>query len=393
MKISAVICEFNPFHNGHEYLLSSVRAQGATHVAAIMSGNYTQRGEAAIIDKYTRTRTALTGGADIVIELPVSYAAAWAQRFAQGGAELADALGITDELAFGSECADAELLKKAAAAIDDETVSAEMKKYLSSGMTFAAARESAVSDVYGKETADILANPNDTLAVEYIRALKIAGSDIVPRAFRRMGAAHDSGTAYGNTASASLIRKMMISSENWQDFVPQYAVENYIECGIPSDDRNQRLEAAMLYRLRMMSEKELAELPLVGEGLENRLYSAIRTECSVSGIISAVKTKRYTYARLRRILLYALLGLREEDLSPHVQYIRILGMNGRGRELLRLAQGRAKLPLITRAADAFALGDAASDFSLETRCDDIYALSGGSVMPCGRNCTEKLIVL
>ena len=393
MKVSAVICEFNPFHNGHEYLLSAVRSGGATHIAAIMSGNFTQRGEPAIIDKYTRTRTALTGGADIVIELPGSFAAGWAQRFARGGIGIADALGVVDELAFGSECGKTDILHKAAQALDSSTFSDALKQYLAKGMTFAAAREAAVHELSGKEISAVLANPNDILAVEYIRALSELGSSISPKPYKRLGASHDSMISDSGTASASLIRERMINGGDWCSFVPEYAKDIYRDSDIPSGGRRSKLETAMLYRLRSMSVQELSQLPLVSEGLENRLYSAIKNGCSVDNIIASVKTKRYTHARIRRILLYALLGFTSDGLSKNVQYIRVLGMNSRGREILKAAQNVSKLPIITRAAEAASLGAAASDFALETKCDDIYALTAGKILPCGGNCTEKMIII
>ena len=260
-------------------------------------------------------------------------------------------------------------------------------------MTFAAAREAAVHELSGKEISDVLANPNDILAVEYIRALSELGSSISPKPYKRLGASHDSVISDSGTASASLIRERMINGGDWCSFVPEYAKDIYRDSDIPSVGRRSKLETAMLYRLRSMSVQELSQLPLVSEGLENRLYSAIKNGCSVDDIIASVKTKRYTHARIRRILLYALLGFTSDGLSKNVQYIRVLGMNSRGREILKAAQNVSKLPIITRAAEAASLGAAASDFALETKCDDIYALTAGKILPCGGNCTEKMIII
>ena len=187
MKTSAVICEFNPFHNGHAYLLQEARKRGATHIITIMSGNFTQRGEPAIFDKYTRTRAALMCGADLVAELPLTYAAAYAERFAYGGVYLAKAFGCTNELVFGSESGDADAIIKAAKAVSDSAVRKLMKYELSGGMTFAAAREKAVFDICGNEISDILGSPNDILGVEYCKALLSLNSAIRPVAVKRIG--------------------------------------------------------------------------------------------------------------------------------------------------------------------------------------------------------------
>lgn len=388
MKITAVVCEYNPFHNGHKYMLETLRERGTTHIAAVMSGNFTQRGEPALFDKYIRTKAALRNGADLVLELPVSFAAAGAERFALGGAAVADALGCADELSFGSECADISVLKAAAEGVCSKCVQKEIAGLMDTGITFAAAREQAVRSVIGDTAADALGSPNDILAVEYIKALNKLGSPLVPCPVKRMGAEHDSMNAADNIASASLIRQLISEGRDYSKLVPASAYELYSSYPLPEEGRSARLGLAWLYRLRTMTADDFAALPEVGEGLQHRIYSAVRQENSIEGIISAVKSKRYTYARIRRILCYALLGFEKASLSPTPQYIRVLGFNDIGREILKESRKKRRLPLIMRYSDAAALGEKASDFVLETRADDIYALSERVIGKCGRNCTE-----
>ena len=395
MKITCVICEYNPFHNGHEYMLRQLRENGSTHIAAIMSGNFTQRGEAAIYDKFTRTRAALTGGADLVIELPVSFACANAQRFAYGGVYLAESLGCTEELAFGSESGNTELLTKAASAIDDERVRKDIGERMSSGITFAAAREQAVEKIFGKNVSQLLHSPNDILGIEYIRALNIAGSRISPVSVKRIGAAHDSSNTENNITSAKNIREMLYSGNNdGYSYIPDAAAGLFrsAENKPPYGGRKNELEKAMIYRLRTMTKEQLAALPEISEGLENRLYDSIRKSVSVEEIADSTKSKRYTRARINRILTYALLGFEKSSLSESPQYVRILGMNSRGKEILRAAKKTAKLPVVMKYSDLEYGTKAHKMFMQESMCDDIYALSGKDNDICGRNFTGKMII-
>ena len=189
MKVGGIVAEYNPFHHGHAYLVEQMRSAGVTHVVAVMSGNFVQRGDAAICDKQARCEMALEGGVDLVLELPLPYAVATAQRFALGAVGTLAALGVVDELCFGSESGDVKALSEVASVLESEAVTSRMRELLDSGEPFAAARQAAVTAV-GANGA-ILRDPNDTLAVEYIRAITELGADMTPRAICRKGAAHD----------------------------------------------------------------------------------------------------------------------------------------------------------------------------------------------------------
>ena len=224
MNIGAVICEFNPFHNGHRYLLESIKAKGCDAVICVMSGSFTQRGEAAIINKFSRAESALKNGADLVIELPTPYAVASAQRFAKGGAEIIAATGVVDKVYFGSECGDIEIIKKAAKAVDDPEVIKLLKEKMNNGEYYPTALEKSVNEVFGSEVSDILATPNNTLGVEYVRELE--KFSIPAETIERKAVEHDSRLAKDGFASASLIREMILKDQDPLSLMPAGDFQN-----------------------------------------------------------------------------------------------------------------------------------------------------------------------
>ncbi|MBQ5717385.1 MAG: nucleotidyltransferase [Clostridia bacterium] len=392
MKIAAVIAEYNPFHLGHEYMLTMVRNMGYDGIIAVMSGNFVQRGDAAISDKRSRAKMAISCGADLVIELPLPYAVASAQKFAQGSVEIIKGCGIVDAIAFGSECGDVELIKTTADIIANE-IGDELKKQLDKGITFAAAREKAVASI-DKKAAAILKSPNDTLAVEYVTAL--GNCEIEPIAIKRIGAAHD-GDAIDGFASASQIRQMLLSGdiEGAAKYMPTAAAEilkEEIESGNAPVDL-KRAENAVISHLRRLSIEDISNLPDVSEGLENRIFDAIRKGTSLDEIISRIKSKRYTMARIRRILLLAYLEVSKEDASVSVPYIRILGANQKGRQILKSMKKSATLPIITRTKEVNTLDkQAVNMFSLEGAAADLYWLMSPTNKPCGKDMTDPIIM-
>lgn len=392
MKIAATIAEYNPFHLGHEYMLKSVKSLGFDGVIAVMSGNFVQRGDCAVCDKRARAKAALQNGADLVVELPVPFATASAERFAYGAAEIIKGMGCVDAIAFGSESGDARIIEKAAKIISGD-LSEAIKPYLSEGMTFAAARQKAVESI-DKEAA-LLQNPNDTLAVEYISHL--LGSGINPIAIKRIGAAHD-GEVKNGFASASEIRKMIISGDRneFKKYMPKSAAEiidEQIEKGLaPADLRSA--EGAVLSTLRQMTAEDIAKLPDISEGLENRIISAVRGNTSLDEILEEIKTKRYTLARIRRTLLCAYLGITKDYVFGKVPYIRVIGFNQKGREIMNVMKKTATLPIVSRAKEINALDKRAQDmFILESRTTDLYWLMTPTKMPCGKEMTDSVIII
>lgn len=395
MSTAGIVAEYNPFHNGHAHHIAATRKNGADAVVCVMSSWFVQRGETALMHPSARARMALLNGADLVISLPVPWACSTAQTFAMGAVGLIDATGCVDTLSFGSECADTELLRRAANAVEDDSVLDELKLNLLSGLSFASARQQAV-EVYDERIASVLSSPNDTLALEYIRALQQLRSDIVPLAVKREGTGHDSGDVNGGFASASLIRTRVKNGESFTDLMPETAAEillSEIESGrAPADMK--RLETAVLALLRSADPDKIASVPDISEGLENRIYSASRTAKSLEELYALAKTKRYSHARIRRAVTALLLGLQKTDCAGIPPYIRVLGFNAIGREKLRNMRSTAKLPIVMRAADVKKLGERAQRISqIEERAADIFSLALPTPNPCGAEYTDEIAVV
>ena len=396
LAVAGIIAEYNPFHLGHAHQLEETRrAMGAgSGVVCVMSGNYVQRGECAILDKWSRARAALLGGADLVLDLPTPWAAASAERFARGAVELLAATGIVDTLSFGSEAGVLADLWAAARCLSGGEYQAALKGELAKGISFPAARERAARTVIGP-AADCLATPNNNLAVEYLRELPPHMSAMT---VRRVGAAHDGETA-GGFASASVIRAMLRAGDG--------AARGYLPAGTAAELERaveegrapaglHHCERAVLARLRSMSEADFAALPDSGEaeGLPARLARAAATALSLEEFYTGAKTKRYAHARIRRLALWAFLGLTEADRPRHVPYLRVLGLNERGKALLREMKKRATLPILTKPAHAKTLeGEGLALFHRESGYTDLYALCTPQPRSCGLEWTTGPVVL
>ncbi len=404
MKTAAIIAEYNPFHRGHALHIERTRAQaGATHIVAVMSGNFVQRGDAACVDKHVRARMAVRGGADLVLELPLPWAMAGAQTFARGGVGIAAGLGCVDILSFGSECGDVERIRRAAALSESESALEQLRAGLEQGMTFAQARAQSLMSI-DDDCAVLLSNPNDTLGVEYCRALEQYAPHVQPFCVKREGAAHDSQDAgdTGAPVSASYIRRL-IKDGKMADIEQHMPAKAYKLLCEAADDGElptylSSLDRALLMVLRSMSVDQLAALPDVTEGLEHRIA---RCAAEISGsdagferLCDEIKCKRYTHARIRRVLLAALLGLTAEDSLGTPPYLRVLAMNRRGREILAAAsQTENALPVITRYSQVSGLDERAQRiFRLETYAADIYGLTRPDLPPAGTDITARLTV-
>lgn len=389
MKVCGIVAEFNPFHNGHAHLISEVKRSGADGTVIVMSGNYVQRGEPAIVETGTRARAALNAGADLILQLPVARVLSGASGFAHGAVEIFEACGIIDEIAFGSECADAEKLKRIVQKLKRNETDESVKKYLESGITYAAAREQAVRDS-DSQLADIMREPNDILGIEYIAALDDFSSGIVPVAYGRTGAGHDSDLVSGNIAGAREIRKMIYNGTDFSYFVPDvYSPDDFSDLISPD-----KLEAAVLCRLRTMSREEILLAPDISEGLENRIYTAVAESTGLSELYDRIKTKRYTYSRIRRIVMNLFLGItKEESVSP-IPYIRVLGMNEKGKEMLRDMKQRASLPVISKTSDVYECGNKVQNtFETECKTTDIYNALLFRSQPCGKEKSFNPVII
>ncbi|MBQ1454087.1 MAG: nucleotidyltransferase family protein [Ruminococcus sp.] len=373
----AIICEFNPFHNGHKYILETAKRLTNEPVIAIMSGSFTQRGEAAICSKFERARIALRNGADLVVELPAVYAVACAERFARGGVDIARSFGDVNFLAFGCESDDIDALMTAADAFDNSEVNALIAEQMKEGAYYPQAAERAVRSVCGDKAADAISSPNNILAVEYIRALK--NSRITPLPIKRIGAAHDSDEESEGYASASKIREMLRGGEDASRYLPK----------LPhSMTYPENLERALLFKLRSMNVEDFRALSEVGEGLEHRIMNAVSKYNSIEEILREVKTKRYTHARLRRILCCAALGITEDLQSRRASYARVLGFTGEGEKLLK----SCSFEVVTSVGKTLrACGENADFLRADILATDLAALAYNRVKSCGADYRTKII--
>lgn len=387
MKTAAVIAEFNPFHNGHKYLLEKAKNEvGADAVIAVMSGNWVQRGDAAIISKFSRAKQALLSGFDLVVELPTCFAMSSAQHFAEGSIDIIEVLKA-DVLVFGSECGDLSRIMRTVYCTRSPEFKARLRELLDGGMTVAKARETAAEELCGN--GELLRSPNDTLAVEYVNAAKSRNSKMSFTAVKRKGAAHD-GKAEGDICSASAIRDMILSGsiDGAEKYMPPESFE--ILKADHSDGKVadlKRLDKVILSVLRTSDTEELKNLPDVSEGIEHRIKNAANLSGSFDDIMKYTATKRYTNARLRRLILSAALREKADAMPGSVPYIRVLGCDRLGAEVLKNARETAGIPLVMRSTS---LKDDPC-FSFEARATDIYSLAMAVPDNCGTEFSKGII--
>lgn len=386
MSAYAIIAEYNPFHNGHKYLAECAKQDGAGTIIAVMSGNWVQRGDAAILPKFLRTEQALSSGIDIVLELPTYYAMATAQKFALGAAEIIKNTGA-DTLIFGSECGDTKALIKAAEYLLTEDASTLIKEFLHEGYSLAASRQKALEDTLG--LGSLLSSPNDTLAIEYIIAFKTLNCNINFKAVKRVATEHDSDIYTDDFCSARFLRENIKSDTALiRKFMPEKAATIFINAATDGKTADiNRLDRAIITKLRSMSIDDFKNLPDISEGLENRIANAVKSSASLDELIEALKTKRYTTARLRRIVLSAFLGESIKDIPPFPTYLRVLGYSQNGSEYLKKIREASTLPVIMRATE---IKDDPV-FQFEARATDLYSLAQENPDPCGTEFSNGII--
>ena len=360
MKIVGIIAEFNPFHNGHYYHLQATKEiTGAEYCVAVISGNFTQRGDTSIVNKWAKAYMAICGGADLVIELPTVYSISSAENFASGAVKILDNLKVVDAISFGAEANDLATLNNIANVLYEEPkaytniLSHELKK----GISYPAARENALmmylNDI--KRYANTLSSPNNILAIEYLKALKIQKSKLEPIMIKRKKVYYNDNKIVDDFASATAIRKLLQDGEyaNLRKVIPR---SSYTIIGQESRKGGMVLSLAkyekeIIYALRKMTVEEIADLPDVSEGLQFAIKNAANEANNLKDLISNIKSKRYTQTRIQRILLYALLGIDKklmENSRKVVPYVRVLGFTQKGKSLLsEISRRNPKLNIIT----------------------------------------------
>lgn len=359
-RVIGVIAEYNPFHNGHYYHLQATKEiTGADYCVAIISGNFTQRGDTSIVNKWAKTYMAICGGADLVIELPTVYSISSAENFANGAIKILDNLKVVDAVSFGAEANDLATLNNIANVLYEEPkaytniLAHELKK----GISYPSARENALmmylNDI--KRYANTLNSPNNILAIEYLKALKVQKSKLEPIMIKRKKVYYNDNKIVDDFASATAIRKLLQDGEytNLRKVIPR---SSYTIIGQEARKGSivlslEKYEKEIIYALRKMKVEEIANLPDVSEGLQFAIKNAANESNTLKDLISNIKSKRYTQTRIQRILLYALLGIDKklmDNSKKVVPYVRVLGFTQKGKSLLsEIARTNPKLNIIT----------------------------------------------
>ena len=359
-KVLGIIAEYNPFHNGHLYhIKKSIEETGASSVICVMSGNFVQRGNTSIVDKWTKTKMALANGVDLVLELPTIYSVSSAENFAEGAIRLLDSLKIVDTISFGMEAKDIASLNNIANVLytEPKEYTTILEHELRKGVSFPKARENAVmmylNDI--KQYANILTGSNNILAIEYLKAIKKLKSKLNPIGIRREKVLYNDEIIIDDFASATAIRKM-IATGQFSDIQKVMPKSSY---ALLADELRKghyvldlsKFQKEIIYNLRKMSVEEIAQLVDVSEGLENAIKNAANSSNNLVDFVNIVKSKRYTQTRIQRILIYALLGITNSKMlafKKAVPYARVLGFNENGKQLIsQIAKKNKKVQIVT----------------------------------------------
>ncbi len=390
MNIAGIVCEYNPFHSGHLHQLAETRrALGAdTLTVCVMSGDFVQRGEAAVFSKFARAEAACRAGASLVLELPLPWCLSSAEGFAEGAVSLLAAVGCT-HLSFGSESGDVETLQTLAREIlapdTQREITAQLQR--SPELSYAMARERVLTEKLG-ECGSLLSQPNNILAVEYLKAIYKKTYPITPVTVKRIGSGHDKAGEQG-PKSASELRGLMETGADISEYIPEAALSVYRREREAGRGRNSAvLETALLSRLRMLDRDVYESLPDGGDGAGARLWKAVREESTLEDISQAARTKRYPLARMRRMLLCAALGVSAEYTKTLPPYARVLAADSAGCAYLREIDGKSAVPVLTKPAAVRRLdGSAAKVFALGASAHDVYTLQNvtNSDKKCGQD--------
>lgn len=363
--VLGIIAEYNPFTNGHLYhLMESKKKTGCEHSIAVISGNFTQRGSTSIINKWEKTKMAISNGIDLVIELPTIYATSSAENFAEGSIKILNSLGIVDYISFGAETQNIDILKNIAEILLDEPL--EYKNMLSDnlkkGISFPKARESAILSYFENkdEYKNILSRPNNILGIEYLKALRKYDSKIVPVVVKRFISEHNSLEINENFDTASIASstavRELIRKQDFEKIKKMIPINSFkiIEKNLKNGCIVQNLDDfknEILYRLQIMSIDEIAEISDVNEGLEYLIKNSLNKSSNFEEFINLLKSKRYTYTRIQRVLLHILLEITKQDLeisNKTESYVRVLGFNEKGKMLIsKIREKNPDLKIIT----------------------------------------------
>ena len=380
MKICAVIAEYNPLHLGHIKHLDYIKNElGAQKIIVVMSGNFTQRGEPAVLNKFTRAKHAIIAGADMVIELPTIFATANAEIFAKGAINVINSLGIVDGLCFGVESGDKDSFIRLADAMNDESKEFKraLKEQLDKGVSLAKAKFLAVQSMGSNFDEKLVSTPNNILGLEYVKALKKIGSDINVFPMIRQGDHNDSTLKKGIT-SASSIRQALKNPKTAKKVKGNLPTHVFKDLQTPSSAFDKMIMTSLI----QTSTTELAKILDCTEGLENRIKALSKDVRGFDALIEKVSTKRYTASRVRRIVLSNFLGIKEslvKDCLESKLYAKVLAVSKDSKDLISMLSEKCQVPLLTRKSDVAELKKTARKcFEKDLLANDLYNLASNT---------------
>lgn len=392
MKVLGIISEYNPLHSGHVYhIKASCEKTSATHTLCVMSGQFVQRGEPAIVDKWARTRMALNAGIDLVLELPVVFSCASAEIFAYGAVRTLQHTGIVDFLSFGSEQGELGSLWRIASVLYEEPIEYKelLKQFLKKGLSFPAAREKALNRHLRELPTNIMDQSNNILAIEYLKALKYLSSSIQPVTIRRQGSSYNNNEIVSSFSSASAIRSFISNNKTLTDLtmtdnLPPATIDILNECF--NQERgpvfSEHFSSIIMHLMRSLEPEILKKGPDVNEGLENRLISCAMQTGTLKDFVDAVATSRYPTTRIKRIAANLLWGITKDRLKRILEdkncgYLRVLGFNNKGLELLQKMNSSASVPIIVKVSNyRNQLSDLAKEmFEFDIRATNAYVMA------------------
>ena len=395
MRVCAVISEFDPFHNGHLVPLAEAIKQGYTHSVAIMSGNWTQRGEPAMFSKYARAEAAVRCGFDLVLELPAPYAISSSERFAFGGVSLAESLGCVEGLAFGSETADIDLIRHTASMMDKPNVKRRIDELTRLGEPYPAARQKAL-EVFSPQSLKLVSAPNDILGIDYLRAISKLGSSIVPIAAKRRGVSHDSSSPSSHFASASYLREIIRNGGFTESYMPEESIkvfrrelaDGHISEGMAA------LSSAVFMKIRFMKKSELSDYPDCSTGLGDRIWNAAANAVSIDEFYSLAKSKNFTMSRVKRAVAAIMLGIKAGTNLAPVPYAHILAIGKHGDDILRAISSSSEIHISDSTRRLAAINDDCLRFAeIESRASELQAISMSSIPSIGSESNNRLLHL
>lgn len=361
-----IICEYNPFHNGHKYQIDKVKSLGADYVVCVMSGDFVQRAEPCFQDKMIRAKNAVMSGADIVLELPFPYSSMSAEGFCKAGVEILSKSALCSNIAFGSECGDIQKLTKTAQTLNTSfynDVIALQKENPS--LSFARARQSLIEKQLGSEYSIVLENPNDILAVEYIRANLLLENPLVPLPIKRTTPRGGFDEVF---ASSSFIRKSITENDNLEFALSK--VPDGADMSQTFSDFSA-FYSSMLINLMLKTPEQLSDIAEVVTGFEHSIIKNAKNACDFDELLSLLSSKTVTGSKIRRMLLFAFFGVTKQMVKEDIKYTSILALSDKGKQVLRQKAKDSGIILASRISDIKGDSEAFRQYSFARNCREV----------------------